>query len=137
MWHDQATGHIILGLITWMPLKTKVDQSSETDNNKQNLYNLNLWLENIPKMHDSRDRSSGSFHFVNRILNLPLIPFFWSPAWIYKKTFFLKYIWTTRYLRYYFSQERLVKIWWRHIWRHSDRYIAFTFSVSSAIRSSK
>ena len=56
MWHDQATGHMILRLITWMPLKRKVDQSSETDNNKQKLYNLNLWQESIPKMHDSKDR---------------------------------------------------------------------------------
>ena len=56
MWHDQATGHIILRLITWMPLKGKVDQSSETDNNKQKLYNLNLWLESIPQMHDNKDR---------------------------------------------------------------------------------
>ena len=56
MWHDQATGHMILRLITGMPLKRKVDQSSETDNNKQKLYNLNLWLESIPKMHDSKDR---------------------------------------------------------------------------------
>ena len=56
MWHDQATGHMILRLITWMLLKRKVDQSSETDHNKQKLYNLNLWLESIPKMHDSKDR---------------------------------------------------------------------------------
>ena len=55
MWHDEPTGHIILRLITWMPLKSKEDQSSETDHNKQKLHNLNLWLESIPKMHDSKE----------------------------------------------------------------------------------
>ena len=36
-------------------------------------------------MHDSKDRTVA-FTFVNRILNLPLKPFFWSPSWIYKQT---------------------------------------------------
>ena len=30
---------------------------------------------------------NGSFHFLNRILNLPLELLFWSPFWIYKQTF--------------------------------------------------
>ena len=58
------------------------------------------------------------FYFVNRILNLPLVSFFWPPSWIYKQTF-----------DFLLGLLQLVKIRWRHIWRHSHRHFAFSISV--------